>query len=205
MLRWRNAKLFACRGCSHALAQCWEEGQTWRETRRLFSSSAMRWWQFALGGAVEMERIECFREIFQWRNPKVLVVDGRDAAVVFHVEQQITTNSATQQHSFIISWFPWSGVQAQRAGSSAQALTRRQLGADWGCGLTGGSAGKRPTSKLPQVLGRIHLLAICSAEISVFFPAVRGSPTVPWQIWQLTSLKLARESLSLQPAGWSLI
>lgn len=76
------------------------------EIRRLFSSFARRWGQFALGGVVEMERIECFWELFQWRNPKVLVVDWRDAAFIFHVEQQITTNLATQQHSFIVSWFP---------------------------------------------------------------------------------------------------
>lgn len=31
----------------------------------------------------------------------------RDAALVFPVEQQVTTNLATEQDSFIISWFPW--------------------------------------------------------------------------------------------------
>lgn len=54
--------------------------------RRLSYLSVRRWWQFALGGVVEMKTTGCFWELFQWRNQKVLVVDWIDATLIFFAE-----------------------------------------------------------------------------------------------------------------------
>ena len=82
-------------------------GQKWQGRSGGFSICLHRsWWQFALGGVVETERIECFRELFQWRNQKVLV-DWRDAQYFSILSNKLPQTQQPKQHSLMILWFPW--------------------------------------------------------------------------------------------------
>ena len=140
-----------------------------------------RWWQFALGGVVEIERLGYFKIFYYLVKESKSSGDGLNRYCISSLYWGTNSSgiwgilgcyklSNLKNHPCIIFQCPWVRSPGYSlTGLSAQGLTRLRARCWLSCDFTRGSSGERSTSRVPQVVGRIHLLEVVALRTPLYW------------------------------------
>lgn len=140
-----------------------------------------RWWQFALGRVVAIERLRYFQKYHYLVKKSKSPGDGLNRYCIRSLYWRTDSSgiwgtlgwykfSILKNHPRIISQCP--GVKSlgySLTGLSAQGLSRLYSTCWLSCGFIRGSTGERSTFRVSQVVGRIHLLVVVALSTPLFW------------------------------------